>query len=81
MNARGQVTAGQYGSDLSATYGFDAYGYPTSTVTGTLQSYSYNFNTVTENLNWRQNNKYSNLQDTLNSINRFLQGILIVNQG
>ena len=64
MNARGQVTAGQYGSDLSATYGFDAYGYPTSTVTGSLQSYSYNFNTVTGNLNWRQNNKYSNLKET-----------------
>jgi len=66
MNARGQVTAGQYGSDLSATYGFDAYGYPTSTVTGTLQSYSYNFNTVTGNLNWRQNNKYTGLKETFN---------------
>jgi len=66
MNARGQVTAGLYGSDLSATYGFDAYGYPTSTVTGTLQSYSYNFNTVTGNLNWRQNNKYTGLKETFN---------------
>ncbi len=66
MNSRGQLTAGQYGSDLIATYGFDVYGYPASTVTGSLQSYSYNFNNVTGNLNWRQNNKYSNLKETFN---------------
>ena len=63
MNARRQVTLGQYGNNLNATYGYDNYGYPSSTVTGTIQDYSYNFNTVTGNLNWRQNNKYTNLRE------------------
>lgn len=66
MNARQQVTSGQYwqsGGNLSATFGYDTYGYPTSTVVGTIQNYSYNFNPVTGNLNWRQNNKYSGLRE------------------
>ena len=63
MSARQQVTSGQYGSSLGTTFGFDSYGFPTSTVTGTIQNYSYNFNTVTGNLNWRQNNKYTNLKE------------------
>ena len=66
MNERQQVITGQYGSDLGVTYGYDNYGFPASTVTGSLQSYSYNFNPVTGNLNWRQNNKYSNLKETFN---------------
>jgi len=27
-------------------------------MSGTIQSYSYNFSPTTGNLNWRQNNKY-----------------------
>jgi RHS repeat-associated protein len=66
MNARQQVTSGQYwqsGGSLNATFGYDTYGYPTSTVAGTIQNYSYNFNPVTGNINWRQNNKYSGLRE------------------
>jgi len=42
--------------------------HPTQTVTskqdGTkIQDYSYNFDPITGNLNWRQNNKYSNLRE------------------
>ena len=66
MNARQQVTAGRYGGNLNATFGFDNYGFPTSTVTGSIQNDSCNFNAVTGNLNWRQNNKYSNLKETFN---------------
>jgi RHS repeat-associated protein len=66
INARQQVTSGQYGSNLNATYGYDSYGFPTSTATGSIQDYSYNFNTVTGNINWRQNNKYSNLREDFN---------------
>ena len=36
---------------------------PTSTVAGTIQNYSYNFNSATGNLNWRQNNKYTGLKE------------------
>jgi len=63
VNARQQITSGQYGS-LSATFGFDNYGYPTSTVVGTKQDFSYNFNTTTGNLTWRQNNKGTGLKET-----------------
>ena len=38
--------------------------FPTSIAVCALQNYSYNFDHVTENLNWRQNNKYSNLKET-----------------
>ncbi len=57
MNARQQVTTATYGSNLSAVNGFDAYGYPSSTTTGTLQDYRYIFNPVTGNLTSRQNFK------------------------
>jgi RHS repeat-associated protein len=63
MNARQQVTSGQYGNNLTATFGFDPYGYPSSTAAGTIQNYSYNFNPVTSNLNWRQNIKYTGLRE------------------
>ena len=63
VNARQQITSGQYGS-LSATFGFDNYGYPTSTVVGTKQDFSYNFHTTTGNLTWRQNNKGTGLKET-----------------
>jgi RHS repeat-associated protein len=64
VNARQQVTSGRYGNNLNAIYGYDTYGFPTSTVTDTIQNYSYNFDPVTGNLNWRQNNKHSNLKET-----------------
>jgi RHS repeat-associated protein len=57
MNARGQITSGKYGSNLETTFGYDSYGYPTSTETGSIQDYIYNFNTETGNLNWRENDE------------------------
>lgn len=63
MNARQQVTSGQYGNNLSATFGYDNYGYPTSTVVDTIQNYTYNFDPVTSNLSWRQNNKHTGLRE------------------
>lgn len=52
MNARRQITAGQYGSSpgLSATFGYDNYGFPTSIATGSLQNFKYRFDPVTGNL-------------------------------
>ncbi|MDP3684399.1 MAG: RHS repeat-associated core domain-containing protein, partial [Ignavibacteria bacterium] len=38
-----------------ATYGFDTYGYPTSTATGSVQDYRYVFDATTGNLTSRQN--------------------------
>ncbi|MDP2336042.1 MAG: RHS repeat-associated core domain-containing protein, partial [Bacteroidota bacterium] len=63
MNAREQLTGSTYGSNLAATYGFDAYGYPNSTVTGSVQNYGYSFNPVTGNLNWRKNVNRSNITE------------------
>jgi RHS repeat-associated protein len=63
MNARQQVTSGRYGSNLNTTFGFDTYGYPASTVTGTIQNFSYNFDPVSGNLNWWQNSNYSSLRE------------------
>ena len=60
MNAREQLTGSTYGSSLTGTYGFDAYGYPTSTTTGTVQSYRYVFDPITGNLTFTQNyNRYT----------------------
>jgi RHS repeat-associated protein len=61
MNAREQLTGATYGntSPLLATYGFDTYGYPSSTSAGTVQDYRYSFDAVTGNLNSRQNFKLS----------------------
>ncbi len=66
VNARQQVTAGQYGTSLVAAYGYDSYGFPTSVVTGSLQNCTFSFNPITGNLNSRQNNKYSELKETFN---------------
>lgn len=55
MNAREQLTGSTYGSNLTATYGFDTYGYPSSTTTGTVQDYRYVFDPATGNLTSRQN--------------------------
>jgi hypothetical protein len=58
MNARQQITAGQYGSDpgVSATFGYDNYGFPTSIATGSLQNFKYRFDPVTGNLISRRKN-------------------------
>ena len=53
MNARQQITAATYG--YTAAFGFDAYGYPTSSSYGPVKDYRYSFNAVTGNLNSRQN--------------------------
>ncbi len=53
MNARQQITAASYG--ITAAFGFDAYGFPTSSSYGPVQDYRYSFNPVTGNLNSRQN--------------------------
>ena len=59
MNARQQITAATLGSALNATFGFDDYGYPTSSKATYnsvyKQDYRYSFNPVTGNLNSRQN--------------------------
>ena len=55
MNVREQITGSTYGSNLTAINEFDAYGFPKSTSTGTIQDYRYSFNPVTGNLNSRQN--------------------------
>jgi len=63
MNARGQVTAGRYGSNLNATFNYTLHGFLTSTITGTLQNYQYEFDAVTGNLNWRKNVLRGNIQE------------------
>ena len=73
MNAREQLTAATYGSNLAATYGFDAYGYPSSTTTGTVQDYRYAFNPATGNLTSRQNNLRGNSESfTYDNLDRLL---------
>jgi len=57
MNARQQITAASYG--ITATFGFDAYGFPTSSNFGPVKDYRYSFNPVTGNLNSRQNYLHS----------------------
>ena len=68
MNARQQVTSGQYwqtGGNLNASFGYNTIdGSPTSTVVGTIQNYSYNFDPVTGNLSSRQNQKYTGLSES-----------------
>ncbi len=64
MNARQQVTAGHFLNNLNATFGYDSYGFPTSVAVDTIQNYSFNFDPVSGNLNWRQNNKHSNLRES-----------------
>jgi len=59
MNARQQVTSSVYGSSLNATFGFDAYGFPSSTSAGQLRDYRYVFDPVTGTLTSRQNYRQS----------------------
>jgi len=55
VNARQQVTAATFGSNLNAVYGYDVYGYPTTASAGQLQDYRYIFDAVTGILSSRQN--------------------------
>jgi RHS repeat-associated protein len=70
MNAKQQITEGQFRNNLNVTNGYDVYGFPTSinasTTTDTIQDYSFNFNPTTGNLNWRKNNKYESLHEDFN---------------
>jgi RHS repeat-associated protein len=69
MNARGQVTAGQYGTNLAAGKGYDSFGFRTSITAGadnSKQNFTYGFNATTGNLSWRQNNNGTDLKETFN---------------
>jgi hypothetical protein len=79
MNARQQITAATYGTSLLGVFGFDDYGYPTHAkahVSGTYrQDYRYSFNTVTGNLNSRQNYLLSKSESfTYDNLDRLLTG-------
>jgi len=64
MNERMQITDGLYGTNLSADYGHDAYGFPCSTVTGSIQNYQYYFNPVTSAPVWRKNVLQGSIQES-----------------
>jgi RHS repeat-associated protein len=77
-NDLGLATASVTGN-LLREYGYDAYGLPTSRTakygTNVIQSFGYNFNSATGNLNWRKDNN-RNLQedfsyDNLNRLTGF----------
>ncbi len=79
MNERRQVTAATYGSSLSGTFGFDSYGYPTSSATRNggvyLQNSNYGFDSATGNLAIRVhiNNQYTKGESfTYNNLDRLL---------
>jgi RHS repeat-associated protein len=65
MNAYQQVTSGQYGPSLGATFGFDSYGFPTSIAAGAIQSFKYRFDQSTGNLISRRNRKVAELRDSV----------------
>jgi RHS repeat-associated protein len=79
VNARGQMTRGRYGSSLETNLGYNNYGFPTFTSTGSFQYDSYEFNSVTGNLNSRtnpiQNMISENFEyDNLNRLDRVYRG-------
>jgi RHS repeat-associated protein len=79
MNVRNQITEAKYGSSLIAAFNYDNYGYPISTVTGSIQNYMYSFNTATGNLSWRMNVLRSGIQesfeyDNLDRLDRVYSG-------
>jgi RHS repeat-associated protein len=61
MNARQQITTGQYANNLNATMDYDNYGFPTFTSIGTIKNDSCKFDPVTGNMKRRRNNKYTGL--------------------
>jgi len=61
MNARQQITTGQFANSLNATYDFDDYGFPTFTSIGTIKNDSCKFDPVAGNMKRRRNNKYTAL--------------------
>jgi RHS repeat-associated protein len=79
VNARGQMTRGRYGSSLETNLGYNDYGFPNFTSTGSFQYDSYEFNSVTGNLNSRtnpiQNMISENFEyDNLNRLDRVYRG-------
>ena len=64
-----QITADTYG--ITAAFGFDEYGIPTSSSYGPVQDYRYSFNPVTGNLDSRQNYLRSKSESfTYDNLNR-----------
>jgi YD repeat-containing protein len=56
MDERQNILTASYGNGtLSATFGFDTYGLPNSSVVTGIQNYSYSFDPVRGNLTWRKN--------------------------
>jgi RHS repeat-associated protein len=56
VNQYGQLTGATLGNNLTVTHGYDQYGFPSTTQTGTLQNMQFSFNTATGNLTWRKDN-------------------------
>jgi len=81
QNAFGQITGSSYGSSpgLSATFGFNTYGLPTSIVAGTIQNYTFGFNNTNGNLSWRRNvlksKQESFAYDNLDRLDRVYYGL------
>ena len=61
MNARQQITTGQFANSLNATYDYDDYGFPTFASIGTIKNDSCKFDPITGNMKRRRNNKYTAL--------------------
>ncbi len=86
VNARGQITSGMLGNNLQLYNSYNAYGFLTTTnavpTNGNppVQSYSYDFNSVTGNLNNRiRYNQSASIQenfeyDNLNRLDRVYRG-------
>jgi hypothetical protein len=59
LNARLQKTSAKYNTVLSASYGYDQYGFPSSSVVSIydyvyFQKFQYSFDPCTGNLQWRK---------------------------
>jgi RHS repeat-associated protein len=66
MDERQNIRTASYGNGtLSATFGFDSYGLPNSSVVTGIQNYSYSFDPVRGNLTWRKNEN-NGIQENFN---------------
>lgn len=69
-NSLGQPTSLATGA-LSRSYGYDAYGLPTSRTAGSLQNLSYSFDATKGNLTYRKDNRYGIQENfTYDNLNR-----------
>jgi RHS repeat-associated protein len=69
-NALGQPTSVTTGN-FSRTYGYDAYGLPTSRTAGSFQSFAYGFDATKGNLTYRKDNSYGFQENfTYDNLNR-----------